>query len=85
MEDGLLIIGNGFDLDMGLHTRYSEFWDSERWKEIKNTCPEQYPITSLERYRITNHWFDLESGLQDGAAKLLKKLDGTFDNRNRER
>ena len=82
MEGGLLIIGNGFDLDMGLHTRYSEFWDSDRWKEIKNTCPEQYLITSLERYRITNHWFDLESGLQDGAAKLLKKLNGSFDNRN---
>lgn len=82
MEDGLLIIGNGFDLDMGLHTRYSEFWDSDRWKEIKNTCPEQYLITSLERYRITNYWFDLESGLQDGAAKLLKKLNGRFDNRN---
>lgn len=82
MEGGLLIIGNGFDLDMGLHTRYSEFWDSDRWKEIKNTCPEQYLITSLERYRITNHWFDLESGLQDGAAKLLKKLNGSFDNSN---
>lgn len=82
MEGGLLIIGNGFDLDMGLHTRYSEFWDSDRWKEIKNTCPEQYLITSLERYRITNHWFDLESGLQDGAAKLLNKLNGSYDNRN---
>lgn len=82
MEDGLLIIGNGFDLDLGLHTRYSEFWDSDRWKEMKNTCPEQYLITSLERYRITNHWFDIESGLQDGAAKLLKKLNGSFDNRN---
>ena len=82
MEGGLLIIGNGFDLDMGLHTRYSEFWDSDRWKEMKNTCPEQYLITSLERYKITNHWFDLESGLQDGAAKLLKKLKGSFDNRN---
>lgn len=80
MEGGLLIIGNGFDLDMGLHTRYSEFWDSDRWKEIKNTCPEQYLIKSLEKYRITNHWFDLESGLQDGAAKLLRKLNDNFDN-----
>lgn len=80
MEGGLLIIGNGFDLDMGLHTRYSEFWDSDRWKEIKNTCPEQYLVKSLERYRITNHWFDLESGLQDGAAKLLKRLSDSFDN-----
>lgn len=82
MEGGLLILGNGFDLDMGLHTRYSEFWDSSRWKAIKNTCPEQYLVTSLEKYRITNHWFDLESGLQDGAVKLLNKLSDSFDNKN---
>lgn len=82
MEGGLLIIGNGFDLDLGLHTRYSEFWDSDRWKNMKITCPEQYLITSLERYRITNHWFDLESGLQDGATKLLNKIDIRFDNKN---
>lgn len=82
MEGGLLILGNGFDLDMGLHTRYSEFWDSDRWKELKKTCPEYYLIASLERYRITNHWFDLESGLQDGAAKLLRKLKDSFDNKN---
>lgn len=80
MEGGLLILGNGFDLDLGLHTRYSEFWDSDRWKEIKKTCPEQYLVTSLERYRITNHWFDLESGLKDGAARLLKRLNDSFDN-----
>ena len=82
MEGGLLIIGNGFDLDLGLHTRYSEFGDSDRWKEVKMSCPERYLISSLERYRITNHWFDLESGLENGATKLLKKIDGHFDNKN---
>lgn len=82
MEGGLLIIGNGFDLDLGLQTRYADFWDSDRWKEMKEQCPEQYLITSLERYRITNHWFDLESGLQDGATKLLNKIDIRFDNKN---
>ena len=82
MEGGLLIIGNGFDLDLGLQTRYADFWDSERWKEMKEKCPEQYLIKSLEQYRITNHWFDLESGLQVGATKLLKKIDGRFDNKN---
>ena len=79
MKGGLLIIGNDFDLDMGLHTLYSELWDSDRWKEVKKTRPEQYLITSLERYRITNHGFDLESGLQDRATKLLKKLNDSFD------
>lgn len=78
MEEGLLILGNGFDLDLGLHTRYSEFWESERWKSIKGTCPEPYLISSLEKFRVTHNWFDLESGLQDGATRLLNRLNNRF-------
>ena len=78
MDEGILILGNGFDLDLGLHTRYSEFWESERWKSVKGTCPEQYFITSLERYRVTHNWFDLESGLQDGATRILNRLNSDY-------
>lgn len=78
MDEGLLILGNGFDLDLGLHTRYSEFWESERWQNAKKTCPEQYLITSLEKYRVTHNWFDLESGLQDGAIRLRNRLNSNF-------
>lgn len=78
MDEGLLILGNGFDLDLGLHTIYSEFWESERWKSIKGTCPEPYLISSLEKYRVTHNWFDLESGLQDGAIRLRNRLNSSF-------
>ena len=63
MNDYLFILGNGFDLDLGLHTTYSDFWASEKWSAIRNKAQEHYLITALEKYRITNHWFDLESGL----------------------
>ena len=79
MENGLLILGNGFDLDMGLHTRYSDFWESDGWNKAKWSCPEKYLVTSLEKYRITHHWFDLESGLLDGATRLLKTLSTNYD------
>lgn len=82
MEGGLLILGNGFDLDLGLHTRYSDFWESEGWKTARQSCPEKYLVNSLERYRITHQWFDLESGLQDGANRLLNRLSHDFDGRN---
>lgn len=82
MENGLLVLGNGFDLDLGLHTRYSEFWECERWKTAKSTCPEQYLVTSLERYRISHHWFNMESGLQDGATRLLGRLRNNFDSKD---
>ena len=79
MAESLLILGNGFDLDLGLHTRYSEFWESERWKEVKGSCPEPYLIKALERYRVTHNWFDLESGLLEGAKKLKDRIRGHYD------
>lgn len=78
MEEGILILGNGFDLDLGLHTRYSEFWESEKWKSVKGTCPEPYLVSSLEKYRVTHNWFDLESGLYDGAIRLRNRLNSSF-------
>lgn len=82
MAESILILGNGFDLDLGLHTRYSEFWGSERWKEVMENCPEPYFINSLEKYRITHNWFDLESGLLEGAKRLKDKLRARFDASN---
>lgn len=82
MENGLLVLGNGFDLDLGLHTRYSEFWECEGWQMAKSSCPEPYLVTSLEKYRISHHWFDLESGLQDGATRLLGRLRNNFDSKD---
>ena len=79
MAESLLILGNGFDLDLGLHTRYSEFWESERWKEVKGSCPEPYLVKSLEKYRVTHNWFDLESGLLEGAKSLKNKISGDLD------
>ena len=78
----LLILGNGFDLDLGLHTRYSDFWNSELWKQAKDNCAEKYLVSSLEHYRITHNWFDLESGLRDGAIALVGRLNNTFNNAN---
>lgn len=80
MKQNLLILGNGFDLDLGLHTGYSEFWESDLWKSAKDKCPEKYLVTSLERYRITHNWFDMESGLQEGATRLKGRISDNYDN-----
>lgn len=82
MESGLLILGNGFDLDLGLNTRYSDFWKGDGWKEAKLSCPEKYLVNSLEKYRFTHNWFDLESGLLQGATRLLKNLSPNYDGKD---
>ena len=37
-----LIIGNGFDLDLGLPSKYSDFIDSPEWRNILSGIKEYY-------------------------------------------
>lgn len=59
----VLILGNGFDLDLGLKTSYKDFWESE-------FCPQRYPapiIHHLNQRWPDNlevvKWYDLENEL----------------------
>lgn len=56
----LLIIGNGFDLDLGLNTRYSDFAKSRLW-------PFKHRLLGLggylNRHRFSDKWFDLEMAM----------------------
>lgn len=60
----LLVIGNGFDLDLGLKTRYSDFASSGMWpfKDAKTPLAEY-----LESLRTTEKWLDLEVALGEYA------------------
>lgn len=59
----VLVLGNGFDLDLGLRTSYKDFWESQY-------CPKDYPAPlikhlnekwpdSLDKVK----WYDLENEL----------------------
>ena len=59
----VLILGNGFDLDLGLKTSYKDFWESE-------FCPKDYPAPLI--HHLNQHWeenlkavkwYDLENEL----------------------
>lgn len=59
----VLVLGNGFDLDLGLKTSYKDFWESE-------FCPKDYPaplIHHLNQRWEDNleavKWYDLENEL----------------------
>lgn len=45
----VLILGNGFDLDLGLKTLYKDFWESE-------FCPKDYPAPLI--YHLNQRWND---------------------------
>lgn len=63
----VLILGNGFDLDLGLKTSYKDFWESEY-------CPKNYPAPLIrhlnQRWKDdldAVKWYDLENELLEYA------------------
>lgn len=76
IQDNVFIVGNGFDLALGLHTKYSEFAHSNFWPvsddaEITLLQHRQRGYTSLEEYlckkKDLDTWFDLEQELYNYA------------------
>ena len=72
----ILILGNGFDLDLGLQTSYKAFWESE-------FCPKDYPaplIHHLNQKWPDNleavKWYDLENELLNYYKGLHNLKDG---------
>lgn len=68
LQKNIFIIGNGFDLDLGLKTSYSDFAKSSFWPQQEGyTIP--YMKTFLEKKREAETWFDIEKSLTDYAQK----------------
>ncbi|MGN0198682.1 MAG: AbiH family protein [Candidatus Cryptobacteroides sp.] len=66
----VLVLGNGFDLDLGLRTSYKDFWESE-------FCPKDYPAPIIkhlnERWNEALEavrWYDLENELMNYYRKV---------------
>ena len=80
-QDAVLILGNGFDLDLGLPTRYSDFAKSKFWpfKRLMNkTSFDGEKIDTLNdalfRASTDSSWFDIEKTLGDYAS-----FNGTYN------
>lgn len=69
MAELAIIIGNGFDIDLGLLSKYSDFIKSKEWKGLEKTLSsfptEDYLSHSLIRHLQNEasenpNWFDIE-------------------------
>lgn len=72
----VLVIGNGFDLDLGLETSYKNFWESEY-------CPKDYPAPLIkhlnQRWKDeldAVKWYDLENELWNYYITITDKNNG---------
>lgn len=70
-----LVIGNGFDLDVGLKTAYGDFIKSSYWPF--NHSAKVHNIDTLasflKRKSLLNTWFDVEEALYEYAKEGLGK------------
>lgn len=61
----VLVIGNGFDLDLGWNTRFSDFASSKYWPQNRHKGSILEYLT--KRRQVTN-WFDIEKEIGDFAS-----------------
>ncbi len=76
----VLILGNGFDLDLGLKTRYSDFAKSKEWDELYHIM--KWSVSGLGHYlekkSKEDNWFDIEESI----AKYVKEKEQRNDFQN---
>ncbi|MBP5366437.1 MAG: SIR2 family protein [Bacteroidales bacterium] len=87
MKKIVLIIGNGFDLDLGLKTRYIDFVNSKRYwpqgEQIqKNVYRKQGLLAFLNDKAKSDNWFDLERSLKEFATSTSEYLDFKYNRYN---
>lgn len=73
MSKKVFIIGNGFDLDLGMNTRYSDFVKSNKWPSGRYIGRNLH--THLSNRAHLSKWFDLEKELL-----IYSKLEGRESN-----
>ena len=77
-QNCVLVTGNGFDLNLGLKTRYSDFAKSDEWATLYEEYAPQSQYYSLLKYlndrKDVDCWFDIEQNLLKYASANTKEV-----------
>lgn len=75
----LYIIGNGFDLDLGLKTSYSDYIRSDEFKELIKPASDCSFAKYLDEKRKENYkWMDIENELKIYINNIYEKNGTSF-------
>lgn len=79
MAKAIIILGNGFDLDLGLRTSYADFAKGSQWKELmdgnSHSREEDRLLGYLKSKYETELWIDIEAALLEYAKIKSRKMD----------
>ena len=79
MPRTIIILGNGFDLDLGLQTGYSEFAKSPQWAGLMEGSSHSYDDSWLLGYLRNKYdiekWIDIEASLLEYAKNKTRIKD----------
>lgn len=71
MRKGIIILGNGFDLDLGLKTSYADFAKSSQWAELMSgnihSNDKDMLLGFLKSKYDVEKWIDIEAALLEYA------------------
>lgn len=93
MKHILVILGNGFNLDLGLKTSYKDFWIAKEeilktrhyksgYFSKQNTSP---PIRLYLTKKTYNNWFDFEESIREYASTTIKREETAEQKTEREK
>jgi hypothetical protein len=95
MADVALIVGNGFDIDMGLPSRYSDFIRSKEWNDAvsgfniylqQKDYQNHSLIAQLQMASTNSQWFDIEQEIHrfivshpDNTERDVRNIRSEFE------
>lgn len=76
------LTGNGFDINLGLHTRYSDFYDYYLTKPTENKVLVKFKNHLTDEINSTDKWSDLELSLGEYLQQVssVDEFDVLIDN-----
>lgn len=75
----LYILGNGFDLYMGMKTSYKNFFENGGYSSIKKEINIKNEIQML-LIKCTENIFDLKSEIEKVSERIFSSIDGKINN-----
>lgn len=88
MSKGIIILGNGFDLDLGLKTSYADFAKSEFWQDLmedNNHSAEKWRLLGFLKNKYdVERWIDIEASLLEFALEKTETKDLSYAEDDKE-